>query len=45
MMFKVLGNILIQMIADAIGDSDPDLLNLWKSSLTAVMGIVVEACC
>lgn len=44
-MFKVIGNVLISMIAEAIGDTEPELLDLWKSSLTAVIGIVVAACC
>lgn len=43
-MFKVIGNVLVSMIAEAIGDSNPELLDLWKSSLTSVLNIVIAAC-
>lgn len=44
-MFKVLGNVLVNIIAEALGDSEPELLDLWKSSLTSIMNIVIVACC
>ncbi|XP_026805815.1 neuroglobin-like [Rhopalosiphum maidis] len=42
--FQVIGNVLVAMIAEAIGDTDPELLDLWKSSLTSVLSIVIAAC-
>ncbi|VVC25581.1 Globin,Globin-like [Cinara cedri] len=43
--FQVIGDVLISMIAEAIGDTEPELLNLWKSSLASVIEVVVAACC
>lgn len=42
-MFKVIGDVLVSMIAEAIGDSEPELLDLWKSSLTSVLSIIIAA--
>ncbi|XP_025422465.1 globin-like isoform X1 [Sipha flava] len=42
--FEVIRNVLIAIIAEAIGDTDPELLDLWKSSLTGVMSIIVAGC-
>jgi len=44
LMFKVIGDVLVAMISEAIGDSEPELLDLWKSCLTSVMNIIIAAC-
>ncbi|CAI6361044.1 unnamed protein product [Macrosiphum euphorbiae] len=41
--FQVIGDVLVSMIAEAIGDSEPELLDLWKSSLTSVLSIIIAA--
>jgi len=45
MVFKAIGGVLVAIITEAIGDSEPELLDLWKSSLTAVMSVIIAACC
>lgn len=44
LMFQNLGGVLVAMIGEAIGDTDPELLELWKSSLTAIMNVVMAGC-
>lgn len=44
LMFKVIGDVLVAMISEAIGDNEPELLDLWKSSLTSVLNIIIAAC-
>jgi len=43
-MFKVIGDVLVAMIAEAIGDSESELLDLWKNGLTSLLNIVIAAC-
>ncbi|KAL5235477.1 hypothetical protein ACI65C_002887 [Semiaphis heraclei] len=42
--FQVIGDVLVAMISEAIGDNEPELLDLWKSSLTSVLNIIIAAC-
>jgi len=41
---KVLGNVLVEIIIESLGNNDPELLDLWKSILTSVMNVVTTAC-